>query len=178
MASLHLRILLAASVVLVAFFGLTGVILDNAYRHSAEEALHERLQGYAYALVAVMEPNARGAVQLNNALPIPRFFTPGSGLYGRVMRNDGHTAWRSPSMEGLNIPFPRGVARGERRSALVEVSGTLLSTFNIGVSWDDQVPLGQSIHSALLKISISSRPGSVPSARPCGVPSLSWLPCY
>jgi len=140
MASLHLRILLAASIVLVAFFGLTGVILDNAFRHSAEEALQARLQSYAYALVAVMEPDAQGAVQLNNALPIPRFFTPGSGLYGRVIRNDGRSAWRSPSMAGLVIPFPRGLARGERRSQRLRSSGALLASFNIGVSWDEQAP--------------------------------------
>ena len=72
MLSLHARILLAATLVLVAFFGVTGLVLDGAYRHSAWSALQERLQGYAYALVAVMEPDAEGRVHITNALPCSR----------------------------------------------------------------------------------------------------------
>ncbi|MFQ5488851.1 MAG: ATP-binding protein, partial [Gammaproteobacteria bacterium] len=138
MASLHTRILLAATLVLAGFFGVTGLVLDSAYRHSAESALQERLQGYAYALVAVMEPDAAGEVHITNALPIPRLFTPGSGLYGRVTRNDGHHAWVSPSAADLEIPFPAGLRRGERRFRRLKTAGGLrLYTFNIGVSWQE-----------------------------------------
>ena len=138
MASLHTRILLAATLVLAGFFGVTGLVLDSAYRHSAESALQERLQGYAYALVAVMEPDAGGRVHITNALPIPRLFTPGSGLYGRVLRNDGRRAWISPSAAGLEIPFPQGLRRGERRFQRLGAPGGLrLYSFNIGVSWQE-----------------------------------------
>ncbi len=138
MASLHTRILLAATTVLAAFFGITGLVLDSAYRHSAEAALQERLQGYAYALVAVMEPDAKGEVHITNALPIPRLFTPGSGLYGQVLRNDGRYAWVSPSAAGLAIPFPGGLRRGERRFQQLETPGGLrLYSFNLGVSWQE-----------------------------------------
>ncbi len=137
MLSLHARILLAATLVLVAFFGVTGLVLDGAYRHSAWSALQERLQGYAYALVAVMEPDAEGRVHITNALPIPRLFTPGSGLYGRVSRNDGRYAWVSPSAAELDIPFPHNLRRGERRFQALEVNGVRLYSFNIGVSWQE-----------------------------------------
>ncbi len=138
MASLHTRILLAATLVLAGFFGVTGLVLDSAYRHSAESALQERLQGYAYALVAVMEPDAAGEVHITNALPIPRLFTPGSGLYGRVVRNDGRHAWISPSAVGLEVPFPTGLQRGERLFQRLETpAGLRLYTFNIGVSWQE-----------------------------------------
>jgi len=133
---------LAASVVLAGFFGLTGFILDKAYRNSAESALQERLQGYAYALVAVIEPDLKGEVHLMNALPIPRFFTPGSGLYARVMRNDGRYAWQSPSMNGLEIPFPTDLARGVHSSKKISLSKNVtLYTFNTGVSWEEETPL-------------------------------------
>ncbi len=141
MLSLHLRILIAASIVLAGFFGLTGVILDQAYRNSAEAALQERLQGYAYALVAVMEPDIQGEVHLMNALPIPRFFTPDSGLYAQARRNDGRFSWRSPSMNGLDIPFPSGLGRGEYRVKEIPLgSQTRLFSFSIGVSWAEDTP--------------------------------------
>ncbi len=142
MISLHLRILVAASIVLAGFFGLTGVILDQAYRNSAESALQERLQGYAYALVAVMEPDIQGEVHLMNALPIPRFFTPGSGLYAQAKRNDGRFSWRSPSMNDIDIPFSTGLERGEYISREVTLdSQARLYTFSIGVSWSEDTPL-------------------------------------
>ena len=44
MLSLNERLLLAASIALAAFLGLTGFTLDQAYRASSEMALRERLQ--------------------------------------------------------------------------------------------------------------------------------------
>ncbi|HFQ91882.1 MAG TPA: histidine kinase [Chromatiales bacterium] len=142
MLSLHLRILIAASIVLAGFFGLTGVILDQAYRNSAEAALQERLQGYAYALVAVMEPDIKGEVHLMNALPIPRFFTPDSGLYAQALRNDGRFAWQSPSMKDHDISFPVGLGRGEHLVREISLgTDTRLFSFSIGVSWSEGTPL-------------------------------------
>jgi len=57
MLSLNARLLIAASIVLTAFLGVTGAILDSAYRNSAENALKDRLKGtakgVAIALVVV-----------------------------------------------------------------------------------------------------------------------------
>ncbi|MGH8247332.1 MAG: ATP-binding protein, partial [Gammaproteobacteria bacterium] len=80
--SLHARALLAASLVLAAFLGMTGLVLDKAFRDSAEAAMHDRLQGYIYLLLAGAEMDAWGGVLRGpNDLREPRFSQPGSGLY-------------------------------------------------------------------------------------------------
>src|SRR5690606_35156324 len=53
--SLQARQLLAASLGLVAFLGLTGLALDRAFVETARSALQERLANYATAYLAGME---------------------------------------------------------------------------------------------------------------------------
>ena len=78
--SIHLRLLLAASLVLTAFLGLTGLSLDEAFRSASEEAMKARLQSIIYALLAAAEEDAEGRLTLPTALPDPRLNLPGSGL--------------------------------------------------------------------------------------------------
>ena len=53
--SLHARQLLAASLGLVAFLGLTGIALDAAFQRTAVSNLQERLQNDAYAYLGEFE---------------------------------------------------------------------------------------------------------------------------
>ena len=142
--SLHSRLLLAASVVLTAFFGLTGLVLERAYRHSAEQAVRDRLQGQVIALIAAIEPHRDGSVYLANALAEGRFFTVASGLYGQVQRNDGHSGWTSPSLEQQTLDVGAGLARGKQRFAVIQHVGEPLFVYSLGVSWDDKASFGQS----------------------------------
>jgi two-component system sensor histidine kinase PhoQ len=50
--SIRQRLLLAATLVLGAFLGLTGLSLDKAFRSATEEALKARLLSNVYALLA------------------------------------------------------------------------------------------------------------------------------
>ena len=97
MPSLHTRLLISASLVLLAFLGLAGVALDKAFRESAEAAVRERLQAQVYMLLAAADPDPTGRMQLPDTLPEARFSTPGSGLFGEVMGADGDVLWRSAS---------------------------------------------------------------------------------
>ena len=54
--SLHARQLLAASLGLIAFLGLTGVALDEAFRETAISNLHERMQNHSYAYLGEFSP--------------------------------------------------------------------------------------------------------------------------
>ena len=110
--SLHARQLLAASAVLTLFLGLTGMVLDRAYRTSSEEAQRERLTGHIYALLAATNESESG-LELPNLLTDPRFNNPESGLYAEVTRNDGSLLWRSASLVGERGHFARSVASGE-----------------------------------------------------------------
>jgi len=102
--SLNTRLLLASSVVLAAFLGITGLVLDSAFRASADTALRDRLQGYVYALLAASDLDARGRLRLPAELPDPRFSLIGSGLYAEVVDSGGRPVWRSKSLLGLKIP--------------------------------------------------------------------------
>ena len=60
--SLRVRMLLSASLVLVIFLGVMGLVLDNAYRLSAKQSVSERLLLQIYALIAAsVEDDAQDA---------------------------------------------------------------------------------------------------------------------
>jgi len=142
--SLNRRLLLAASIVLLAFFGITGLVLERAYRHSAEQAVFDRLQGQVIALIAALEQGDDGRIYLANALAETRFFTAGSGLYGQVGRNDGRDVWHSPSLTVQELavaPLLRGQHFfGQDRLA----PDTPVFVFSLGTSWEENTSFERS----------------------------------
>ena len=134
--SLNTRLLLASSVVLAAFLGITGLVLDRAFRASADTALRDRLQGYVYALLAASDLDARGKLHLPAELPDPRFSLIGSGLYAEVVDGSSKPAWRSKSLLGLTIPFASIPMVGEREFVQLAVDRDLpLLSLAFTVSW-------------------------------------------
>ena len=114
MRSLRARLLLVSALVLVGFFALTGVALDQAFRRSAESALRERLQGHLYALLAASDLNANNQLELPAELPEPRFNSVGSGLMAEVRDARNTTVWRSRSALGVKFDEAVTPARGAR----------------------------------------------------------------
>ena len=94
--SLRSRLLLTASLVLLVFLGLMGVVLDHAFQRSAEQAVSERLLLHIYGLLGATE-EADGHLVLPDALQEPDFNRIGTGLYGIVLDGEGHELWRTPS---------------------------------------------------------------------------------
>lgn len=119
-ASLHLRLLLAASVVLIAFLGLAGVALEKAFKDSAEQASKERLQAYIYMLLAAADPGVDGGIEVSRSVPEARFIDPGSGLYGFVLSTNGRTLWRSGSALAVDVPSLSNLPPGESRLLLTD----------------------------------------------------------
>lgn len=118
MRSLRSRLLVAASVVLVAFLGLTGLTLDSAFRDSALTAVQSRLQAQVYMLLGAANLDAFNRLTFPQALPEARFSMPDSGLYADVMDSEGNLVWRSPSLLGMALPFFPAVRNaGETQSA-------------------------------------------------------------
>lgn len=141
--SLSLRLFLAASVILAAFFGVTGLVLDKVYYRTARGVLQERLQTYAYSLIAAAELDEAGAVQLAHpTIADARFFKLDSRIYARIVRNDGRHAWRSPSSFAVDPPFPAGFERAQRGFRVLTLpGGAELLSFNTGVAWSGDTPL-------------------------------------
>jgi two-component system sensor histidine kinase PhoQ len=137
MHSLHLRLTLAASLVLTAFLGLAGYALDRAFRDSAETAVRERLQAHIYGLLAAADVDRQGALVLPDNLPEERFQRPGSGLYAQVSASGGTVVWRSPSLLGQSLPEAPQLPPGTWTFTRAPNGGTdELFVLGFGSAWD------------------------------------------
>jgi len=136
MGSLHLRLLLVASLVLAGFLGLGALALDRAFQESQEEALRERLQGLIYALLGAADEDRQGHMRMPGELPDPRFSNPDSGLYAQVQGEDGYQ-WRSFSLIGHPLTLIQPQLPGKRRFSHLDMQGDKLLGLSFGVSWED-----------------------------------------
>lgn len=134
--SLTARLLLAGSIVLSAFLGITGLILDGAFRDYAEQTLQERLQAETVGLVAAAVLDDDGTLHFPSALPEARYNAINSGLYAQVISNDGKQRWQSPSMEELSITLPHDIAPGARLFRRLSTDGIDLYAFSLGITFD------------------------------------------
>ena len=141
--SLEARQLLAASLGLIAFLGLTGYALDRAFTETATNSLRERLQSYANAYYAGSEISRGLEFQAPYAPPDPRFSQPGSGLYAAALGSK--IDWASESTLGRELPLDRTIRIGEKRLdpdpiELVDKSRGRVEKvyrFSMGVMWED-----------------------------------------
>jgi len=105
--SLQARALLIASLVLAAFLGGTGVVLDKAFRDSAEAAMRDGLEAYAETLQAAIENHHLDGLKVLPQSLMDKLAQPNSGLYAIVTRRSDHRrAWTSASAKDLDIPWP------------------------------------------------------------------------
>jgi two-component system sensor histidine kinase PhoQ len=126
----------AGSLILVAFLGLTGFALDRAFRDSIETATIEKLKGQIYALLGAADVDRRGRLRLPESLPDPRLSEPDSGLYAQVQGEKGKYSWQSPSMVGREPGKIEATPTGEfkfRRTAQPDEMFVL----SFGVVWED-----------------------------------------
>ncbi|MBT8145140.1 MAG: sensor histidine kinase, partial [Gammaproteobacteria bacterium] len=138
--SLSARLLIAVSVVLALFFGATVVVLDLAFRHSAERAVEDRLDVQIFLLLAEAEPTGADTVLVPEDLPEPRFASPGSGLYGQINDASGELVWRSDSAVGVSLPMPASASVGEHiffRSTLANDERVFVHTLMVEWEFDD-----------------------------------------
>jgi len=103
MRSLSARLLLAVSLLLLVFFGLTIFLLNLTFRDAAERATRDRLEVQLIVLLAAAEVDENGALAMPETLPEARFSNPESGLYGEIATPDGERLWRSPSLVGRSL---------------------------------------------------------------------------
>ena len=105
--SLQARALLIASVVLAIFLIATGLVLDEAFRDSAEAALWDGLNGSAETLEAAIERDHLDGLKALPETLGERLARPNSGLYAALTRQrDRQPEWLSDSAKDLNISWP------------------------------------------------------------------------
>lgn len=141
MQSLSARLLLAVSLLLLVFFSITIYVLDLSFRSAAEEAVRERLDVHAVALLSVAEPVSNRRLRLPEPVPEASFQNPGSGLFGSITRQGGEIVWRSPSLVGNDLPFPDRLQTGEQRfERLLAADGTQVFALSLGIEWQLEEP--------------------------------------
>lgn len=139
--SLRSRLLITATVVLFVFLGLTGIVLDQAFRSSAERGESEKLLVQIYGLLAAAEESETG-LYFPDQLQEPGFNQLGSGLYGIVSDGAGNEIWRSPSALDLDLSATQlqaisaAVNAGEQIFGKLEpAGGQVLFYFCYGILW-------------------------------------------
>ncbi len=130
--SLRFRLILLATLVLVVALGLVGAALNSANYRSAVSSLQARMESYIYLVLAAVEMDENGTLQVQGELGDPRLNQPGSGIYVHVQGSDAH--WDSPSALGLRLPEPSRVAAGQ---LIFQEPGEGQDWFSLqyGVSW-------------------------------------------
>jgi len=94
--SLQTRLLTAVCVLLTIFLGLTGIVLDRAFRSSIEAGVAEQMQAQIYVLLSAVEEDDDAFYFLQD-LREPRFTQLNSGLYGLVSNPNVGEVLRTPS---------------------------------------------------------------------------------
>jgi two-component system sensor histidine kinase PhoQ len=144
--SLRLRMGLAAALILIMALGLVGLALASANKLSAEAGLRERMQSWAYLILAASEPDAEGHIQVSDDLGDPRLSQPGSGIYGLLHSRDQY--WSSASTLGTQLPKLDLIPTGQI-SFRVPKGDLNAYVYQLGLSWqldnEQVVPLTVSI---------------------------------
>lgn len=103
--SIHSRILFSALIILTLFMGLTGIVLDKAFRNNITNLQQENLRTQIYTLLASAELNDNGKLLLPADMTEPRLNLSESTLHSRVVTNKNKLVWQSKSMLNINLPF-------------------------------------------------------------------------
>jgi len=118
--SIHARTLLSVSIALVLFLLLAGAVLDNYFRHQAENNLRDQLQNQIYALLAAANEDQDGRMRLPEFLSNPMLNRPDSGLIAWVGGEKGKYQWHSPSYLGSAPALKENILQHAKGAADVQ----------------------------------------------------------
>jgi two-component system sensor histidine kinase PhoQ len=133
--SIRARLILGATLVLIAFVAGAGLAVQRAHADSVRAAHFAQLRSTVYLLLAGTEIDAAGALVMPEAFPEPRLSLPGSGLYAAIVNVNRREAWESASALGLSPPFQRSVAVGQWRHETIAAGDRTYLAVGYGVTW-------------------------------------------
>jgi len=123
---------LAAALVLTLALGLVGFTLAAAYERSAIAGLKERMESWAFLILAAAEPDEADRIQVSQDLGDPRLSQPGSGIYALLQGEDQY--WSSPSSLGMTVPELAAQAPGQVNftSSVTDLEAYI---YQLGLAW-------------------------------------------
>ena len=143
--SLQRRLLLAVTLLLSLFLGLTGYVLDRAFRNSVETGVAQQLQTQIYVLLAAVD-ESEGEFYFSENLREPRFGQLNAGLYGFISSPQQGELLRTPS--ALEFSFPalaegqgwgQSLAQGETRFDRYQMdSAAAYFVISYAVTWENR----------------------------------------
>ena len=133
--SIRARLIVGATLVLVAFVAAAGWAVQRAHTESVRVARFAQLQSTVYLLLAGAELDANGALVMPLSFPEPRLSLPQSGLYANVVNLARREEWQSASAVGARPPFERSVAVGQWRYDTPSAAGRNYLAVAYGVNW-------------------------------------------
>jgi len=140
--SLQSRLLMAFSVLLFVFLGLTGIVVDRAFGSSVEAGAVDRLQVQIYLLLAAADEQD-GEFYFLEDLQEPRFSNLNSGLYGYISSASAGELWRSESARTFSPPSTQflreRVTVGETSFERLESDEGVFFRLSYGILWEDGI---------------------------------------
>lgn len=141
--SIQTRLIISSSILLFVFLGLTGIVLDRAFRNSIEAGGAERLQVQIYLLLAAAE-ESDGEFYFLEDLREPKFGQLNSGLYGFISRPSLGELWRSDSALTFTLADPQvlrqAVEVGETQfTKTLDADGDEYFVLSYGVLWENGI---------------------------------------
>jgi len=131
--SLRNRLIGVGTLVLVVALGLVGLALNAANHRGAVSALQARMESYVYLVLAAMEVDQDGRLEVEEDFADPRLSQPGSGIYVAV--EGRQRRWSSHSALGQQLPAPAPIAVGQSMFEEPPASTTGYYTLRYGVGW-------------------------------------------
>lgn len=136
--SLSSRLLLAVSLVLTAFLGLSAFSLNNAFQASADSAQQKQLKNTIYSILMVTEFDEDGSITLPEDLAEPKFAIPNSGLYAQIT-SGREIVWQSQSMLGMFLALPEHPGEANEKFSIIELEDEVnLLNFAYGIVWENE----------------------------------------
>jgi two-component system, OmpR family, sensor histidine kinase PhoQ len=133
--SIRARLIIGATLVLIAFVAGAGLAVQRAHADSVRAARFAQLRSTVYLLLAGAEVDAGGTLVMPEAFPEPRLSLPGSGLYASITNVNRREEWQSASAVGLSPPFQRSVAVGQWRHEALTARDRAYLAVGYGVTW-------------------------------------------
>ena len=135
--SLHSRLVVAASIALLAFLGLAGIALDQAFQSRTEVAVEDRLRGQIFSMLVAADLDNNGQLYMAEEPPDPRFTRIDSGLYGDIIDDAGIRIWQSRSAIDKQLPNASVLAPGQVSFEIGQmVDGEPAFFYRFGVAWE------------------------------------------